>query len=108
MSATHVNRITSFTVTPSLSGNTIIFTISDANNLLTTSKMVRAVLMDAHELYKANQATVADGGAKADDYNNPDNWEFVFETKLVTVNIGSSTSGYSTTALVAVSPFADV
>lgn len=92
--------IESFTVTPSVyNTNYMKFTITDSANLLTTSKMIRAVLEKAFSDYQDVQ-TVARTG---DSYKT-----FNFSAKTLVVNMGTATAAYDTSALTVETPFSDV
>lgn len=114
---------TTFTVTPSVDSGTMLFTITDAAGLLTTSKMIRSVIVDALDQWLVTNAaqlatnSVTIGNDTGDDFggsnlNNPAgdglrNMDFDFGSK--TANTPSITTTSLTTAAITVSiPYGDV
>lgn len=112
--------------------NIVRFTITDSANLLTTSKMIRAVLCDAIETWLAAERSDLDtngdtdvkgrdeyvpvssslhsdraggGGGAGDGYSK---FRFKFEDKAAEVTLTSLTSISSTGTITATRPYADV
>jgi hypothetical protein len=108
MSALQAVQITSFTVTKSNPSGTIIrFTITDSANLLTTSKMIRAVLLDAWAQYDVlERADLV--VAKADYAANIFKYlSFKYDSKYMEADLSSVTNLSVSGTLTATAPFAD-
>ena len=111
-------RIKSFTVTPSFSGSPdqVTFTLTDAEDLLTTSKMKRSVIGQAiDEWLETNAAQLvingvtlrgSDGHPGTGDGFNDFNWKF-FNKVAETANSVVTTS-LTVDPIVVSKPFADV
>lgn len=110
--------ITSFTVVPTTSGTSMVFTITDTGNLLTTTKMIRAVIRDALEQWvSTNRAQLITNGDESfvehfeksdqDDSKILDILSFVYSTKVATLATTATTS-LTTSDLTATAPFEDV
>ena len=116
--------IVSFTVTPSVSSGKMLFTVSDPNSLLTTSKMIRAVLEAAITAWlTTNKAQLVTNSVSVgnDPYHNtlggPDVWHpagwgflnFDWNYSAKTAKTPAITTTSLTTAAIVVSvPFGDV
>lgn len=112
-------NISSFTVVKSNPSGTIVrFTVTDAQDLLTTTKMIRAVLCDAIDqwiaLERADLDTNGDTNVKG---SNENGWErpgegfsaftFNYGSKYAEVELTSTSNISATGNLTAESPFAD-
>jgi hypothetical protein len=121
-----VFAVGNFTVTPSFTGSptNVLFTLTDTAGLLTTSKMVRAVLGDAIDQWittnlaqlATNSVTIGNNSV-TDDFggSNPDrpagdgflniNWDFSDKTGQTPSIV---TTSLTTTAITVSKPYADV
>tara|TARA_R100000152_G_C6741229_1_gene165003 strand:+ start:694 stop:1080 length:387 start_codon:yes stop_codon:yes gene_type:complete len=121
--------IASFTVTPSLEtggGTHVKWTLSDANNLLTTTKLARAVILDAIDQWiTTNSAQLVTNGITigndpTDTFGGSDNrpgalpgnggtnLDFLYTNKTCTTPKGITTTSLSTDAITVSIPYADV
>ena len=97
----------SFTVTKSTPGTTRVkFTLSDSTGLLTTSKMVRAVLVDAINQFIAAEA--ADLENNGDGNLSEADFKFNFEGKYAETTLTALTSISTSGTITAAAPFANV
>src|SRR5690554_1846279 len=121
MGAEYVLKIRSFTVTKSNpSGTNVRFTISsDSGNLLTTSKMLRAVLVKAIGIFidaeEGDLVTNGDGSLVTEFRKSGDDASkhiaqlfFEFEDKRATLELTSLSSIAPTGDITVDAPFADV
>lgn len=119
MGVTNTNRIVSFTVTKSNpSGNIVRFAITDSANILTSSKMIRAVLMDALEQYIAAESAdlITNGDAAVEtNFNKAGDdvtrsipgLEFDFTNKRANLTLTALTSLSTSGTITATAPFVD-
>ena len=110
-------HIVSFPVVKSNpSGNIVRFTITDASNLLTKTKMMRAVLMDALDQFitaeSADLSTNGDGEIETNFDKNPgdstrtiDKLTFDVSGKIAELALTALTNIASTGTITATSPF---
>lgn len=120
MGASHLTRIGDWTVVKSNpSGNIVRFTITDAANLLTTTKMIRAVLWDALGQFitaeSGDLSTNGDGSLET-EYNkfhgdpskSVTQAEFDFDAKVMDVTLTALTNIAATGNITVSVPYADV
>lgn len=102
-----LNRRGSFTVTKSNPATTKVrFTITDTAKLLTTTKMVKAVILDAFAQFLAAEA--ADLVTNGDSSKGVANLTWDFEAKYATITLTSLSNIASTGTITASAPFSDV
>ena len=108
MPRTETLRVNSFTVTPTQpTGTQTRLTITDSANLLTTKKMIKAVLLDAMDQFLAtNLAQLVTNGTDA-VYKNRLNYRYDYLNKRLnlTTNAGAS---MTLTAITVTAPYNDV
>ena len=112
------------TLTWATGSSALTFTVTDTNNLLTTSKMIRAVLLDALDQFlAANTAQLITNGHQigngdndlfgGSDTSNPGdggkdvNFDFTDKTAVTPIVTTTSITA-STTEYTAAKPYADV
>ncbi len=117
--------ISSFTVTPAVDSGTMQFTLTDGSNQLTTSKMVRSVILDAIDQWNTTNAAqlvtngVTVGNDPTDTFGGSDNrpgalpgqggTNLVWDFSGKTCNTPSiTTTSLTTSAITAAIPYADV
>jgi len=107
----------SFTVVPSITGGRMKFTVTDTGNLLTSTKMIRAVLNDAIQQWMStNAAQIVTNGASAAlgrgkyDYPGPGdgfiNWRYNFGSKYA-MSPAVTTTSFTTANITVTVPYAD-
>ena len=116
-SYTGVGGFGDFTVTKSNpSGNIVRFTVTDSTNMLTTLRMLRAVLADAIDQWIADERTDlntnGDDDVTGSDANRPgngfDNFTWDKEGKYAEVTLTSLTNISSSGTITASIPYGDV
>jgi len=109
----HANRIISYAVavTEPGSAGTFKYTITDTANTLTTSKMVRSVLLDGFDQWRdANKTALDTDYVALGNITNVEYLEFTFENKYTNLDLTANTNyvHLGVADVTATSPFADV
>jgi hypothetical protein len=120
MSPTHTNAITSFTVAvANPSGSDVTFTVSDSENLLSSTKMVRGVLCDALDTWIVAEAAdlTTNGDEDVVDWQKVRGTEeavaeskvtWDMQTKKATLALTATTNLDVSSSITATAPFASV
>lgn len=115
---TGVGGLGNFTVVKSNpSGNVVRFTITDSANLLTTTKMIRAVLADAMDQFIAAERADLDTNGDSAILGSADypgcgdgfkNVDFVFASKYCDLTLSAKTNIAVTGNITVAIPYGDV